>query len=124
MAEDPGPGEQPLPAHVFQIMLSLLGNERHGYALIQDVAARTDGEMQLGTSTLYAVLKRLERMGWATEVPSPAESTDGRRKYYALTPEGRTAVREEARRIRRLERLLRDPELAAALERSSAESGS
>lgn len=106
---------QPLPAHVFQILLSLLEGDSHGYALLQDVAARTDGRMQLGTSTLYAVIQRLLRVGWAVEVEPPGDSTDGRRKYYRLTEAGHRAARAEAQRIHRLERMLRESGLAEEL---------
>ena len=65
MQEPASQNAQPIPAHVFQIMLSLLDGDSHGYTVIEDVAARTGGSMRLGTSTLYAVIKRLERTGWA-----------------------------------------------------------
>ena len=115
MQEPASQNAQPIPAHVFQIMLSLLDGDSHGYTVIEDVAARTGGSMRLGTSTLYAVIKRLERTGWAESVAAPAGSQDGRRKYHRLTDAGREAVRREAERIRETNRMLRESGLDAAL---------
>jgi hypothetical protein len=58
----------PLSTQVFQILLSLVDDDLHGYAIIQDVAARTEGEVRLTASTLYAAIKRLLETGWIEEV--------------------------------------------------------
>ena len=98
----------PLQAHVFHILLSLIEHERHGYSIIQDIARRTDGDMMLGTSTLYAAIKRMVGTGLLVEVPRPpdADSGDPRRRYYRATELGRAVAREEALRIRRLGQLV------------------
>ena len=100
----------PLPAHVFQILLSLLDHDLHGYALIQDIARRTGGEMALGTSTLYAAIKRMVKAGLLAETdrPADADSDDERRRYYRATAFGQAVAREEARRIRRLHDMIAD----------------
>jgi len=49
----------PLTTPVFHILLALAGQERHGYGIILDIAARTDGQVRVGTGTLYTALKRL-----------------------------------------------------------------
>jgi DNA-binding PadR family transcriptional regulator len=89
---------------VFQILLSLLDGPLHGYAIIQDVARRTDGEIKLTASTLYDALSRLVDQALIEEAPSPAEadSRDSRRRYYALTRAGRDAAEREAARLERL----------------------
>jgi DNA-binding PadR family transcriptional regulator len=100
------------------ILVSLADEDRHGYAIIQDVAERTEGEIELTASTLYAALKRLLDAGWIAErVARPrAEKDDPRRRYYELTVNGRQAARVEARRLERLAQLARSrkllPELA------------
>jgi DNA-binding PadR family transcriptional regulator len=99
----------PLSAPVFQILLSLADEDLHGYAIIQDVDARTDGEVRLTASTLYAAIKRLLDAGWLAELPDgdrPADD-DARRRYYRLTPIGRQAARAEARRLERLAAMAR-----------------
>jgi DNA-binding PadR family transcriptional regulator len=111
----------PLSPQVFLILLSLAEEDRHGYAIIQDVAQRTEGEVELTASTLYAALKRLLDAGWIAERMSKpkGEKDDPRRRYYELTAAGRLAARAEARRLERLAQLARArrllPELAKKL---------
>ena len=105
MANNTNPRDQlPLQTHVFHILLSLIERERHGYSIIQDIAQRTDGEVMLGTSTLYAAIKRMVGTGLLQEVPKPADadSDDARRRYYQATDLGLSVAREEALRIKRL----------------------
>ena len=94
----------PLRPHVFQILLSLLETEMHGYSIVKDIEGRTDGEVVLGTSTLYAAIKRMVAAGLLRESDGPpgGESTDERRRYYRITDLGREVAQEEALRIRRL----------------------
>jgi DNA-binding PadR family transcriptional regulator len=89
---------------VFQILLSLVDEVHHGYALIQDVRARTGGEVRLTASTLYAAVKRLLDSGWVEELKTPpaGEKHDPRRRYYRITALGREAARAEARRLERM----------------------
>lgn len=107
---------------VFHILLSLADEDLHGYAIIQDVAARTDGEVRLTASTLYAAIRRLLEAGWIEE---PARrprvgKDDPRRRYYRLTPLGREAAQEEARRLERLAAMARAKRLLPPLRPSSA----
>ena len=122
-ADVPAP---PLTAPVFQILLSLVDAELHGYALIQDIARRTDGEVRLTASTLYAAVKRMVDAGLIEEVtrrPRP-EADDPRRRYYRITKLGREAARAEARRLERLAAMAREKRLLPGLRPSSASKGS
>ena len=94
----------PLSTPVFQILLSLVDGTLHGYAIIQDIRARTDGEVRLTASTLYAAVKRLLDAAWIEELDRPRTTPgeDSRRRYYRITPLGRDAARAEARRLERL----------------------
>lgn len=107
----------PLAPHVFQILLSLLQGDMHGYSILKDVARRTDGEMKLGTSTVYAALKRMVDGGLLAEVPTPsdAESAGPPRQYYRITELGRTVAREEGLRIRRLNEMVASSPLFDAM---------
>lgn len=107
----------PLQTHVFHILLSLLDEEQHGYGVIKDIAERTHGELMLGTSTLYAAIKRMVKIGLIEECPQPTdvESHGPRRKYYGATDLGRAVAREEAVRIRQLNRIVNE---TALLERT------
>src|SRR5436305_12287779 len=93
----------PLSTQVFHILLSLVDDDLHGYAIIQDVAARTGGDVTLTASTLYAAIKRLLEADWIEEVQRrPRSGDDARRRYYHLTTIGRQAARDEALRLDRL----------------------
>jgi DNA-binding PadR family transcriptional regulator len=91
----------PLSPAVFQILLSLADGDRHGYAIMQDVEARTGGEVQLGPGTLYGAIKRLKADGILEERPGPDEGDD-RRRVYHLTKLGRRVAELEAERLERL----------------------
>ena len=96
----------PLSVQVFQILLSLVDDDLHGYAIIQDVAQRTGGEVRLTASTLYAAVKRLLDSGWIEELRQRPKGDDDAR--------GRQAARAEARRIERLAGMARAKQLIAA----------
>jgi len=91
--------ELPLTVPVFQILLSLVDGERHGYALIRDIEARTDGEVRLTASTLYGAVARLLDAGLIEETAAPAGH--GRRRQYRITRRGRAVLRQEAERLAR-----------------------
>ena len=57
----------PLPLATFHILVSLAEEDRHGYAIIQDVAARTDGQLRLSAGTLYRSLQRMQEDGLVVE---------------------------------------------------------
>jgi DNA-binding PadR family transcriptional regulator len=91
---------------VLQILLALADGDKHGYAIIKEVRRRSEGEVELGASSLYAVLKRLVADGLVVETderPDPALD-DERRRYYRLTGFGREVAVAE---MKRLENLLR-----------------
>jgi DNA-binding PadR family transcriptional regulator len=105
----------PLSAQVFHILLSLVDDDLHGYAIIQEVAERTGGEVTLTASTLYAAIKRLLDAGWIEETtPRRRSSDDSRRRYYRLTAAGRQGARAEAERLERLAGLARAKRLIPA----------
>ena len=106
----------PLPPATFHILLALADEDRHGYAIIQDVSARTDGALKLSPGTLYRSIQRLLEQGLIVETsdrPAP-ELDDERRRYYRITPLGTAAARAEARRLNELVRMARARGLAPA----------
>ena len=115
-----------LSAQVFQILLSLLDGEMHGYALIQDIRRRTDDEVVLTASTLYAAMKRLLASGWIEEIQyeTPPPGHDERRRYYRVTPRGRAAARAEAQRLERLTGMAREKRLLGGLRTAPQPKGS
>jgi len=113
----------PLSTQVFQILLSLLDEDLHGYAIIQDVAERTGGEVRLTASTLYAAIKRLLDTGWIEEkLQRPRGDDDARRRYYRLTTIGQQAARGEAMRLERLAAMARAKNLLPPLRPSTKRS--
>ena len=91
----------PLTPAMFQVLVALADGEKHGYAIIKEVARRTDGEVQLRAGTLYGVVRRLAEEGLIVESdhrPDPALD-DERRRYYRLTDRGRAVAVAEADRL-------------------------
>jgi DNA-binding PadR family transcriptional regulator len=123
MALGDGGASAPLTTPVFQILLSLVDEDLHGYAIIQDIAARTHDDVRLTASTLYAAVKRLVDAGWIEEVAARRANDDPRRRYYRITRVGRAAARAEARRLDELARMARAKGLLGPL-RPSASKGS
>lgn len=92
----------PLSIPVHQILMSLAEIDRHGYAIIQDIRQRTDGEVSLTASTLYGALSRMLDSGIIEEVPASEPETGGApRRTYRVTEYGRGVARAEARRLAR-----------------------
>src|ERR1035441_2704175 len=94
MNEDPST-LLPLPNVAFHILLAVADEDRHGYAIIQDVAARTGGELKLSPGTLYRSIQRMLEQGLLVEPrqrPLP-ELDDERRRYYRITAFGRSEER-------------------------------
>jgi len=99
----------PLPPATFHILVALSDEDRHGYAIMQDVAARTSGAVKLSAGTLYRSVQRMLDQGLISEVsarPAP-EMDDERRRYYRITPFGRSVAKAEARRLAEMLKLAR-----------------
>ena len=104
----------PLPPATFHILVALSDRELHGYAIIQDIATRTEGAVRLGAGTLYRSIHRMLEQGLLVEIqerPAP-ELDDERRRYYRILPFGTAVARAEARRLAGLITLARVKGLA------------
>jgi DNA-binding PadR family transcriptional regulator len=93
---------KPLSEPVFWILLSLAEQPRHGYALMQSVAALSEGRVRVTTGTLYGALSRLLQEQWIERSPSRDTSRD--KQAYRLTSLGQARLREEADRLRHVAR--------------------
>jgi DNA-binding PadR family transcriptional regulator len=94
----------PLPVTVFHILVALADDPRHGYGIMQDVAERTGGKLKLSPGTLYGAIQRMLEDGLIEETAArpDQEYDDERRRYYRVTPFGRTAAMAEAARLSQL----------------------
>lgn len=94
----------PLTPAMFHIILALAAQDRHGYGIMQEVQALTDGSLRLGPGTLYRTIKHLlslQLIAEADERLDPALD-DERRRYYHLTPLGRAVGQAAARQLAKL----------------------
>lgn len=96
----------PLTHVVYHVLLSLSREPRHGYGIIKDVGERTGGRLELEAGTLYAAVRRLRAGGLIQEASAPP-GTDSRRRYYSLTPIGRSVLLAESERLAELVDLAR-----------------
>jgi DNA-binding PadR family transcriptional regulator len=108
----------PLKPRVLHILLALTDGPRHGYAIMQDAASRSDGHVRLWPAGLYGALRELEDLEWIAEETHRPADDDERRRYFALTPLGKRVLGAEVRRLEaivshaRASRALRTPERA------------
>jgi DNA-binding PadR family transcriptional regulator len=107
----------PLKPLTFQVLLSLLGGEQHGYAIAQDITRRASASVTIRPGNLYRSLRAMLEDNLIVEVSRNSEEDD-RRRYYGLTRFGRRVVEAEAKR---LEALLADSR-AARLGRAAGRS--
>ena len=99
----------PLKPQWFHILLSLAGEEQHGYGIMREVLQRTGGKVRLWPATLYGSIKRLIEAGLieeSDERPAP-ELDDARRRYYRLTSLGKSALDAECERLQELVHTIR-----------------
>jgi len=86
-----------VPLPVLHILVALADGDRHGYAIMQEVAARTDGAVRLGPGTLYGSIKRMLHDGLIEELDERRDAAhdEVRRRYYRITPRGRRVAKDE-----------------------------
>jgi DNA-binding PadR family transcriptional regulator len=89
----------PLPPAVFHILIALGEGEKHGYAIMQEVAERTGGHLRMSPGTLYGSIRKMLDDGLIEESFRRASGDDERRRYYRLTKFGRTVAAAEAERL-------------------------
>jgi DNA-binding PadR family transcriptional regulator len=98
----------PLSPAALHILLSLAGEDRHGYGIMQEVARQSEGQYKLGPGTLYDNLQKLMTQSLVEEAAAPSKNDDPRRRYYRLTSFGRNVLAAE---VARLEGVVREARL-------------
>jgi DNA-binding PadR family transcriptional regulator len=102
MASQPDPADRlPLPVATFHILVAVADQDRHGYAIMQDVATRTGGALKLSPGTLYGSIRRMLDDGLIVELTDRQrpDEDDERRRYYRITPFGRSVAQAETARL-------------------------
>ena len=109
----------PLKPKVLHILLAMADGPRHGYSIMQEVAARTEGQVRLWPAALYGLLRELEKADFIAEssLRPAAEEDDERRRYFALTPLGKRVLDAE---VRRLEAIVNHARASRALRKARA----
>lgn len=99
----------PLPAHDFQVLLTLTSGPRHAYGLASAVESGIEGEVRLEIGSLYRMLARMTTAGLIEmfDPPAGADGHEARRRYYRITPLGRSVAAAEAARLERAVRAAR-----------------
>jgi DNA-binding PadR family transcriptional regulator len=90
----------PLSPAALHILLSLAGEDLHGYAIMQEVARQSGGLYRVGPGTLYDNLQKLVERGLVQELGQRPGDEDPRRRYYRLTPRGQTVLAAEVERLK------------------------
>ena len=109
MSSQPPSGLLPLPVSQMHILLALTTGDKHGYAIMKEVEAFTDGAVTMGPGTLYGAIKQMLKAGLieeSSERPDP-DLDDERRRYYRLTGLGLRILDAEVARIEQLARTAR-----------------
>lgn len=99
----------PLPPATLHILLALADEDRHGYAIQQEIAARTNGAVRMSAGTLYRSIQRMVEQGLIDECDARPDRPDDdeRRRYYRLTPFGFEVARADTERLQALVRIAR-----------------
>src|SRR5580704_2698633 len=89
----------PLSPAVLHILLALAGEDKHGYAIMQDISQHSQGQYKIGPGTLYDNLQKMMIQGLVEEARRSGRDEDPRRRYYRLTPLGRSVLSAEVDRL-------------------------
>jgi DNA-binding PadR family transcriptional regulator len=92
----------PLTEPVLLILISLANKPRHGYALMKDIEALSNGRVRLSTGTLYGALRRLLDSYWIERFEQEDTSRD--KQAYRLTGAGLRQLQQELDRMKGLTR--------------------
>ena len=90
----------PLSPQVLYVLLAVMDRDRHGYGIMKEVEARTDGKVTLLPNSLYATLKRMLDEGLVEKAPSEENTEGGRpRQNYRITSRGCEIAEREVERL-------------------------
>jgi DNA-binding PadR family transcriptional regulator len=105
----------PVKPKLLHILLALADGPRHGYSIMQEVAARSDGQVRIWPAGLYGALRELEELDWIAELDKRPSDDDERRRYFELTALGKRVLSAE---IGRLEAIVDQARASRALRKA------
>jgi len=105
----------PLTPPMLHTLVALADGDKHGYAIIKEIARRTEGAVRLSAGTLYALIRRAEADGLIVETDERPDIAldDERRRYYRLTPFGRKVAAAEIERLESIVEMARTKKLVS-----------
>lgn len=105
---------KPLTPAVLHILLALSTQERHGYGIMKQVEADSQGKVKMGPGTLYGSIGRMIEAGLISESDKKIDPQmdDERRIYYRITGQGEAALAAELKRYRGVVTLARQMRLS------------
>ena len=92
---------EPMSESYYYILLCLARGANHGYGIMQMTQRLSDGDVSIGSGTMYGATGNMMKKGWIREILSD-EPGQERRRLYQLTDAGREVLREEIARLRRM----------------------
>lgn len=95
----------PLSPAMLHILLALAAEDRHGYAIMQEIVQQSQGQYKIGPGTLYDNLQKMMNQGLVEESRRASRNEDPRRRYYRLTGFGKSVLAAE---VNRLEEVVRE----------------
>ncbi|NIS68597.1 MAG: PadR family transcriptional regulator [Proteobacteria bacterium] len=102
----------PLTETSFLIILSLVIEAKHGYAILKEVELLSDRRVKMATGTLYSALRRMLEEGWIEQVEDADSGQTNRiRKFYRLTKLGHRIFEAESIRLRKLSEMAKQHQL-------------
>ena len=103
----------PLTTPMLHTLVALADGEKHGYAILKEIARRTDGNVRLSAGTLYALVRRATADGLIVESDERPDISldDERRRYYRMTPLGRRVAAAEIARLESIVEMARAKKL-------------
>ena len=92
---------EPMSESYYYILLCLSRGPNHGYGIMQLTKELSEGEVTIGSGTMYGATGNMMKKGWIEEMMSDGPGSE-RKRLYCLTGAGREALEGEIRRLRRM----------------------
>ena len=92
---------EPLSESYFYILLCLSKGANHGYGIMKMTETLSQGEVKIGSGTMYGATSNMIKKGWIHEIVSDEPGAE-KKRLYALTAAGTEAFKVEVARLKRM----------------------